>query len=190
MVSLPAGRQALGHAPSIFTYVFSRFNRESATVNGKCIRWSPPQAQNSKLAPEKYGGSNVYVAWMILTMWRLGIVQIRYVPHTGRGWTQNGLAVSAGNPAILIFQSFRGAEAFHLCAARRWQACSQPETLWTGAGGTQPDIPPRWSECWEPWLGDWGPGSCSGRPHASAAPRSPALAPATTGKHGQIDRYT
>lgn len=35
------------------------------------------------------------------------------------------------------------AETFHLCAAQRWQACSQPETLWTGAGGTQPDIPPR-----------------------------------------------
>lgn len=67
-----------------------------------------------------------------------------------------------------------------LCAARHWQACSRPGTLWTGAGGTLPDIPPQWSECWEPWPGDWGPGSYSGRLPASTAPQSPEPAPTTT----------
>lgn len=71
-----------------------------------------------------------------------------------------------------------------LCAARHWQACSRPETLWTGAGGTLPDIPPLWSECWEPWPGDWGPGSYSGKLPASAAPQSPEPAPTTAESAG------
>lgn len=77
---------------------------------------------------------------------------------------------------VAIFENWTA----DLCAARHWQACSQPETLWTGAGGTLPDIPPQWSECWEPWPGDWGPGSYSGKLPASTAPRSPEPAPTTT----------
>lgn len=61
----------------------------------------------------------------------------------------------------------------NLCEAQRWQVCSQPATLWTGVGGTLPNIPPQWSECWEPWPGGWGQGSCWGKLPAAAAPRSP-----------------
>lgn len=71
-----------------------------------------------------------------------------------------------------------------LCAAQHWRACSRRETLWRGAGGTPPDIPPLWSECWAPWPGDWAPGSYLSKPPASTAPRSRVPAPTTTENFG------
>jgi len=65
----------------------------------------------------------------------------------------------------------------YLCAAPRWLVYSRPLTPWTGAGGSQPGIPPLRNVCSEPWMDETGLPTCSGRQLAAAAPRSPALAP-------------
>lgn len=64
-------------------------------------------------------------------------------------------------------------------ARQHWQVCFQQATPCWGAGGTQPDIPPRWNERSEPWPGEWGPGSCWDTQLDVTAPLSPGPAPAT-----------
>lgn len=65
----------------------------------------------------------------------------------------------------------------YLCAAQHWLVYSQPLIPWTGAGGSQPGIPPLQNVCSEPWMGEMGLRTCSDRQLAATVPRSPVLVP-------------
>lgn len=93
-------------------------------------------------------------------------------------------------PYLLCSERMKFWEALHsgicpdLCVGRRWLACSRTWILCWGAGGTQPDTLPHWSECWGPLKGEMGPRSCWGKQRDVVAPQSlgPALTAGWRGK--------